>query len=33
MDRLRTAVRANIMVTIDKRANDKYLVWVDVAWN
>ena len=33
MDGLRTAVRANITVTIDIRANDKDRARVDVVWN
>ena len=33
MDRLRTAVRVNIAVTSDIRANDKARVRVDVVWN
>ena len=33
MDRLRAAVRAKITVIIDRRANDKDRVRVDVVWN
>ena len=33
MDRLTAAVRANITVTIGRRANDKDRVRVDVVWN
>ena len=33
MDCLRVAVKANIMVSIDTRTNDKDRVRVDVVWN